>query len=90
MFAATISAIVSFNHVAMHVAMADTVSDEQRQRFDLEDQEKQLLRDEDRLKQDVDQLKREIGVRLDKIDTAQRRLARINHDLITLRMKLLP
>ncbi|HEY9790017.1 MAG TPA: hypothetical protein V6D22_06450 [Candidatus Obscuribacterales bacterium] len=89
MFAIVISTVASLGHAAI----ADSSNDDpyaERQRLDLQDQEKQLLREEDRLKQDVDQLKRAIALRLDKVDIAQRRLERINHDLITLRMKMMP
>ena len=75
-------------------ALADMGDDQrynaERQHNVLLDQENLLLREEGRLKQDVDQLKREVAARLEKIDIAQRRLDRINHNLITLRMKFLP
>ncbi len=64
--------------------------EEEKQHNRLLDQEKWLLRESDSLQRDIYQLKDEVEVRLRKISAAQNKLDSINHDIITVRMKLMP
>lgn len=64
--------------------------DAQQARNQLLDQEKYLLQEHDNLQKDIDELKQQVDARLRRISAAQTRLDKIRHDLITVKMKLLP
>lgn len=64
--------------------------DGKRSEWTLLDQEKWLLQDNDSLQRDIDHLKIEVEERLRKISLAQKKLDKVRHDLITVRMKLMP
>jgi uncharacterized protein YlxW (UPF0749 family) len=71
--------------------IADSQADaDKRQHQDLLDQEKRLLEENDKLQQDLLVLKREINEKVDKLESAQDKLDRVRHQLITVRMKLMP
>ncbi|MBX9666330.1 MAG: hypothetical protein K2X93_01875 [Candidatus Obscuribacterales bacterium] len=54
------------------------------------DHEKQLLQEREEIRKDIDELRAQVDERVRKIAAAQVRLDRIRHDLITIKMKLLP
>jgi predicted nucleic acid-binding Zn-ribbon protein len=65
-------------------------ADDDRQHRDLLDQEKRLLQQNDELQRDVLDLKKAINEKVDKLESAQGKLDRVRHQLITVRMKLMP
>lgn len=73
-----------------HAEISRAEWEAQNTRAQLIDQEKSLLQENDELRKDVDELKAQVNVRLRKISAAQDRLDKIRHDLITIKMKLLP
>ena len=61
-----------------------------RQRYDLIDEEKSLLRNQDQLSYAVFDLKQKINQLQDALSLTQTKLDDVRHRLITVRMKLIP
>jgi len=69
---------------------ADRDDQQRQQRYELMDQEKQLLKEDDELSQQVFELKRTMNEIYKRLSASEASLATVRHRLISIRMQMMP